>query len=270
MKYTKLLLLVAALALTVGCGSSAKTVGNPPGQPLDPQGNWLFIFTGTNGTAPDLEFAGQLYELVSPVVTGNEMPNVMPRTSFGFNCGGVTLHGQASGTNSIGLTGVETDRAGQPSFALTGTVAVDQAHMTGTWTGTGTCTDDGLESGTWTAQAIPAVTGTWTGTVSGVSVSATVTENTDQTSATMGQLTGTVSVSGSPCIVSGTYSLGPYPSNVHFAESVLVSVTDANNTELSGSFTVDPTTAPNSATGNVTYVGGPCDGQSFPFALTLQ
>lgn len=268
MKTLKLSIILAVLALAAACGSPAKMGTGTTGAPLDPQGNWLFTFTG-NGSTPDLGFAGQLYELHSPVVTSNEMPSAQ----LGFTCGGLTANGQASGTNTINLTVVAVDHTNPPTFSLTGTIATDQAHMSGTWTtadaGDNGCISDGSGSGSWSAQLIPNVTGTWTGSASGVTVSAVITENTDQTSATMGQLTGTLSVSGSPCVVSGTYSLGAYASDIHLGEMATVQVTDTNNTVLTGNFTVDPST-PTAASGNVVYTGGPCDGQSFAFALTRQ
>jgi hypothetical protein len=59
MKHTlKIAVLALAAVLTACGGSHSKTM--QPGAPLDPQGNWLFTFTGSSGSV-QLEFAGQLF-----------------------------------------------------------------------------------------------------------------------------------------------------------------------------------------------------------------
>lgn len=262
----KTLLALTLLALTVGCGTPSKQAGGTqPGQPLDPQGNWLFTFTGSNQSTADLTFGGQLFELHSPVVTSNEMPSA----PFGFTCGGVTAAGQASETNTINLTVTAVDHANPPTFALTGTIAEDQAHMSGTWStasaGDSGCLSDGSNTGAWSAQLIPAVSGNWTGQDSGVLVVAAITENTDQTSINMGSITGTLQITGSPCMSNGAYSL---QDSTHLGETATISVTDGTAT-LTGVFTIDPAT-PGAATGNVFYAGGACDGQGFAFSLARQ
>lgn len=264
MKHVKLVLIIAALALTVGCGSSSKTVTTQPGQPLDPQGNWLFSLTDTQET---WAFAGQLYELTPPTVTAPNGLNAFGSCNAG-TAGNLVLSSpaQVTGTASITFNFVSSGQSTSPaSYTLTGTIATDQQHISGNFTGSSPC---GLvsPSGSWTAQLIPSVTGTWTGTAQGATVTAAVTENTDQTSASMGQLTGTLDISGSPCIQPGTYNV---QNALHVAESVNVSVSDSTGTTLTGVFTVDPA-SPNSASGNVFYAGGTCDGQGFAFTLARQ
>ncbi|MGA8813558.1 MAG: hypothetical protein WB523_13505, partial [Candidatus Sulfotelmatobacter sp.] len=62
------LILVCATLLTA-CGS--KTLGTSTTAPkqLDPQGNWLFILTDTNGNT--LTWGEELFELSPPAVTSN-------------------------------------------------------------------------------------------------------------------------------------------------------------------------------------------------------
>jgi hypothetical protein len=252
MKYAKLILMFATLALAVGCGSSSKST---PAQPLDPQGNWLFTFTGSDGSA-GLQFAGQLYELTSPVVTSNEMPS-------GFPCGGMTVAGQASGTNTINLTVTEVDEANKPTFALVGTIAESQQAMSGTWsTSDAACTDTGVDLGTWTAQELAPVTDTWTGTANNsTAITATLTEVTDQTSPNLGQVTGTVTLSGA-CFAGPLSVAGG-----HLGEVLTLSSTpDASGATLSLTGTVDPAAV--GIAGSFTVAGGPCDGQTFTANLT--
>jgi hypothetical protein len=250
-----------------GCGASSKSIAATPGQPLDPQGNWLFTFTGSDGTTA-LQFAGQLFELTSPVVTSNGMSSA----PFGFGCGGLHVNGQASGTNTINLTVTESEIQNSPSFALTGTIADDQEHMSGTFSSSDpdACTATGQSGGTWTAEELAPVTDTWTGTASdGAQITAALTENTDQTSTSMGQVTGTVTVSG-PCFT-GPMTLPAWTSNgpqsLHNGEALLFNTApDANGATLSMSGTVDPAAV--GITGSFTVTGGPCDGQTFTANLT--
>lgn len=267
MKTLKLTIILAVLAIAAGCGTPSKTGGNNPGAPLDPQGNWLFTLTDSSNAS--WSFAGQLYELAPPTVTA---PNGL--SAFGAcnaGTGGnsnlvLSSPAQVTGVADITFNFVSDPTASSPaSYTLTGTIATDEQHITGTYSGNSPC---GVvtPTGTWTAQLIPAVTGTWSGTAEGVTVSASVTENVDQTSANMGQLTGTLSIAGSPCMLDGTYTLA---NSLHVSETVLVGATDANGTALTGVFTVDPA-SPSAATGNVFYAGGPCDGQGFTFSLAKQ
>jgi hypothetical protein len=251
-----------ALLIIAACGGNpANKPGN--GSPLDPQGNWLFTLTDSNNQA--WSFAGQLFELVPPTVTGNNgMGAVGPNPPCAFS---VTLNGQASGTNSINLTLSAIDTNTPPAYALTGTIATDQQHMSGTFTATQQEGCTSTNNGTWAASQIPVITGTWTGTVNGETLTATVTENVDQTSTIMGQLTGTLAVNGGSCLAAGTYNL--QTGSVHVGKSVDLLITDSNGVKLLAFLTVDPSTN-NSAPGDVSYAGGSCDGQVVPVTLAKQ
>ncbi len=255
----QLAVITLALMFLCGCGATTKTAStSTPGQPLDPQGNWLFTLTGSDGTTA-LQFAGDLFELTSPVVTSNEMPSGL----LGYTCGALTAAGQASATNAINLTVTEAYLSNKPTFALTGTIAASQQSMSGTWTSQSACTATGVQVGTWTAQELAPVTDTWTGTASNsAAITATLTENTDQTSQLIGQVTGTVTLSGS-CFT------GPLtvPNGGHLGELLeLTTSPDANGATLTVTGTVTPTAT--SITGTYTVAGGPCDGQTFTANLT--
>ena len=271
---------VLALLLVVsmlGCGSKSSPVTTTPppstSKPLDPQGNWIFTITGSSET---LVYAGQLYELTSPVVTSNPLGYVSGdsfcNTSF-------NVAGQASGTATINLTATQTATQIPLILSLTGTIADSQAGMSGTWTNTSSAQCmGGQTSGTWSAQTLAPVTGTWSGTLNSsgatISVSLALTEDTLQTDPDMGQVTGTVTISGSACYnVSTPLTIPAWTDNgtsLHAGETLLIATApDSNNSTIQSVGLVD--------TGATTYTiasfvvfGGPCDGQNFSGTLTLQ
>jgi hypothetical protein len=174
----------------------------------------------------------------------------------------VSVAGSVSGTDSISLTVTQVNapfgHVADGVYLLTGTIAADQQSMSGTWTSTNTggCFTD--TNGAWTASLIPPLSGTYTGTNNmGLSVSTTVTENTDQTSATMGFLTGSISVTNTSCMLPDTLNL-VNPSVHVYNDVLLTSAPDANGVSVlmnghgdSGGFS-----------GPLTFHGGVCDGQS--------
>jgi len=203
-RIASLVVLILITLAFAGCGGSPQS---QPGttkqsQPLDPQGNWLIVFTGNSGAT--MNIAGFLRETNPPTVTSEPMGATLDSQ---VTCdGSLVFNGQASGTNSITLSAQEINSSspqGTSAYTLTGTIADDQAHMSGTWTRTnvGLCIGDA--GGTWTAQLLTPVTGTWTGTLSSsagdLSVTAVLTEDTDQESPTDSQVSGTIIVLGSPC-----------------------------------------------------------------------
>ncbi len=185
-----LFLMVVSVVL-VGCGGKPSTQpsGGSGSNPLDPQGNWEFNMLCSGNCGSTAQFAGQLFELNPPTVTSK------PMLAFSNGCGNFSLSvsGQASGTDSITFAVTELDTSrfhASANFQFQGTIAADQNSMSGTWTSTETGGCVGSNSGTWEASLIAPFTGNYTGTsnTGGFSVSLGVTENTDQTSAQMGQL----------------------------------------------------------------------------------
>lgn len=278
--------LILIALVFAGCGGSPQSQpGTKQSQPLDPQGNWLFVFTGNSGAT--MNIAGFLQETNPPTVTSEPMASTPDSQVV---CDSLLFNGQASGTNSITLTAQALNPSphGQVEYTLTGTIAPDQAHMSGTWvtTTSGLCLGDA--GGTWTAQLLTPVTGTWTGTVSSgtgdLSMTAALTEDTDQSSPTDSQVSGTITVLGSPCFPSNeTFTIpamkaGAAP-GFHIGESLFIFTTepDANGVLLgafNGSgpaalFGVVPPDA-SSFTGTISVHGGACDGQTFTGQITHQ
>lgn len=255
----KLAIVALLMGCLIGCGGSQKTTP-PPGLPLDPQGNWQFTMAASDNVG--LDFAGQLYELTEPIVTANTMLGTGP------DCRGtVTIGGQASGTDTITLSMSVSESNTPANYTLTGTIAPDQKSMSGTWSSssTGGCTVQ--SSGTWSAILLPPVTGTWAGTGSNaLSVSALLTENTDQTSPNMGQVSGSLTFSPSACFASTLPLSGDYAGNVHYGQSLTLTTSpDANGAVVSSTGSVGTTSTDYSATFTIT--GGPCDGQTFTASL---
>lgn len=268
------------LSVAVGCGGKTSpptqtpTPTNPTkaAAPLDPQGNWLF---NINGSPDSFSLGGQLFELNIPVVTSNLLGPVGPDLCNGS----FTMSGQASGVNSITLTAQQVNSTQIPiALTLTGTIADDQAHMSGTWSikTPGSCLLSTEGSGTWDAQLLVNVTGSWSGTFSDehsdLLVTAALTENVDQTSLDMGKITGTVTVLGSPCFPnSDTLTLNPATlPDLHIGETLLLNpIADENGVTIStiGSVTTDGT----SYTSLVFSVkGGECDGKILQGTLAKQ
>lgn len=290
----KLILIVLACALLVGCGGGSMSTtapGNPKSQQLDPQGNWLFTFTGsTNPNQGNLIAGGQLYELNPPAVTSNGvgafLPNQLPGVSGSSCFGQYSISGQVSGESTITMTLAPTNTSKDSALGatLTGTIAADQKHMSGTWTATQTAICMGANTGgPWNAELLAPVTGNWSGTVSNgkgdLLVTASLTENVDQTSLNMGQVTGTFTVSGSPCFPNAvTFNL---PSSFTDPNGVgahgnlqLTVLTLANNgvqINLVGFVAADGTKINLEFPGPGLIVrGGACDGQSFNGDLSRQ
>ena len=268
MKHILLVVIFLTLALS-GCSNINSAIpANPSQKPLDPQGNWLFILTDSNQST--WSFGGELFELTSPTVTSNGFLAV----NDPLNCRvSPSMSGQASGTNSITLnvSGTVFSSKPTPAYTLTGTIADDQQHMSGSFTSTQTDGCITTTSGTWTAMQIPAINGTWSGTASSGTLTLSLTENTDQTSPNMGAVTGTITVSaGETCAAAGTYTLNPNVStNVHVGEVVDLGIADSNGVLLGLHMTVDPATN-NSGVGGLTYTGGACDHQSANVTFSKQ
>lgn len=299
MKTIRTILTLSILAVCVACGGKPTTTNNgggvpvPAGKQLDPQGNWVFTMTAPN---TNLVLTGQLYELVPPAVTSVSIsgpdvctgqPSLQQQAFFG-------VAGTVSGTNDITITLTQQRSQNNVSatYTLTGTIAPDQQSITGTWASTNTngCTVD--TSGSFTATEVPPVTGTWAsqgetwysgynnGAIGvtpgtwinpGFAVTMNLTENTDQTSPNMGQVTGTISMTDAniPCfsgpltITTGSH-IGGGAGTVN-----LSTAPDANGAVL---FVVNAEMLPGPVAGmwSFSVQGGYCNNQTFEIQMVQQ
>lgn len=269
---------LALMLSLVACGGSPKTnPGTKAGQPLDPQGNWLITLNGST----TLALAGQLLEVNIPNVTSHDLAEVRSASTNNVcGAGNFAASGSASGVDSITLTITQSQPQGtttpNANLTLTGTINPDQAHMSGNYTTNqpGSCISS---SGTWTAQLLPAVTGTWTGTLQNplhtITVSATLTENTDQTSPSMGQVTGTITLTDSTCADLNQTVLtvgGGNPPIIHVAEGMGgVTATNAAGISLEIFGTVSPVDGKTYTPVTFIVHGGQCNGQNYGNSNTL-
>lgn len=274
MKRTLLAAILTVSLFFTACGGGAAPGSSSTGGtqhssgPLDPQGNWLFSFYAPD-TSLQLRFAGELFELHPPIVTGVESGS----SPFGFSCGGMTANGQASDVSTIIMTVTPSSKYVTP-FQLTGNIAPDEKSMSGTWTGGNGCTS--VTSGNWSAQLLAPVTGSWAGTAdNGLLLAASLTEDTSQTSAQMGSISGTVTVTGGGCF-NGPVTLASTPGsaeNIHLGEMLMLKGKDGDGVTLAAPFTAKNSVDPSGLKITGLYFeisGGKCDGQTFTADLTKQ
>jgi hypothetical protein len=260
MRATPTAVFLAVLITLTACGSNnLKTPVQSQQKPLDPQGNWIFSLQDQDGAK--WSFTGRLLELNPPTVT------IPPDGLWGMaDChvgfgglGYVVLSSpaQVTGTNSITFNLVSDSGATQPAaYMLTGTIADDQKHMSGTYTGTSPC---GVAdpTGPWTAHAIPPVTGNWTGS----NITASLTEDPNT-----GAISGTVTLNG-------TYNtIGPLMVDTdmseHWGEWFGLAFAPSGMS-IGGSFTTDENTT--TATGLFLIDNGsPLDQQQIPVTMYRQ
>lgn len=284
-------LAIPALMLMVACGGGAP--GSPAAatkqsKPLDPQGNWVFTFTGATNPSNPMTMAGPLYELAPPQVTSNGLGAFGQDPPKGFpasRCfGQYAFSGHVSGTTDVNFTlapGNIVNGGSRISMDLAGTIAADQEHMSGTWalTQPDVCIQPNT-GGTWEAHLLTPVTGNWAGTLSSTGgdllVTAALTENIDQTSVTMGMVTGTITVVGSPCFPDAkTFTLPPWDSKlspgVHGGVGVLFRTADSGGVSINmfGAESLDGSKVSLEAFG-LGVAGGTCDGTNYTGVLSRQ
>jgi len=290
----RLTFILALVALTVGCGSSSNIGSNNGGgtnygggtnnggtaqSQLNPQGNWLFrLIYGSNSSR---SFTGQLFELYPPAVTApSGLRPIGAACTSGYVDDNLYLltPSQVTGTADVTFNfQQQTGLVQAATYTLTGTIATDQLHMSGIYTGSSPC--ESATSGTWTAQVIPSVTGNWAGSGGGMSAVFNITENADKTSPNLGQLSGTFTTAGgSPCIPDATYNIehpmaistNQYVSSSHVGEIVFLFSQTSSGLTITGEFdSVEP--GATTMTGSLDWVGNPQSmGNGFTFTLNRQ
>lgn len=235
MKTTFLLVLIMCLALAVGCGSGG-TQKNPVtvgGQHLvDPSGNWKMSFTDTNN---NLFILSGLFSQTGAVVTGisfSEVGNQSP----GFQCAAqrdiAMSNGQVANVNQF--SGDLSGNFGTIHFSSTLNDA--GTHASGTYTvtppQTGNCLGVAL-TGTFTGDEVPSMSGTWTGTITCTqncpvgSTTGNLTMSLTQNDAT-GAVTGSYAVTGLPGLSTG--NIVPDQNNLLSGASIQQKFLDNNGT----------------------------------------
>ena len=209
-------LLLASLALLLGCGGGASSAGQNAAQNAGPlAGNWQFTMT----PPPDGTFLGGMQGgfLLSnkDSVTGGVVYSVaLPGTNGGFPtvCGS----GSAPVTGTInGQSVTLTVAAGTQTFVLIGTLSTNGLTMMGTYSST-----DGKGCGTaqrelpWSATSVPPMTGMIQGSFHSTGggllrdqdfpVSGFLNQG-NNTGASNATVTGTLTFQGYPCL--GTASV---------------------------------------------------------------
>lgn len=209
-------ILLAVTVLMVGCGggTSASNPTSPQGKPIDPSGNWKMNFVDSNNN--NFILSG-LFSQTGSVVTGLSFgefgngPNANPPTSF--QCVAQTNVSMANGTvqDTNQFSGDLSGNFGTVHFASTLNDA--GTHAAGTYTVTpgpnGNCLGVAL-TGTFTGDEVPSMTGTWTGTLTctsncptGEPPTGTIKFTLTQDDAT-GAVTGTYTTTGLLNLVSGS------------------------------------------------------------------
>jgi hypothetical protein len=284
MKHRIAALVVCVLIFTFGCGGGSAPGPNPPPKQLDPNGNWEFVLSSTQ-TADTFTWGADLYELNPPNMTSNSFPGWYGANGFLAAPSTVNLGftGAVSGTATVTFNSTVDSGPGS-GLVLTGTIATDQQHMSGTWSQPVANMNDLGASGSWTAQLLTPVTGTWTGTLTpsdnsaNAAVTLTLTEDTSQT-AGLGSVTGTIATSTATCAGS-TASFNVSSTNGQHQGQWLQLYSDALangtiarlNSTPDGVNTAGTTIALMPNWPSFTLTGGPCgsSGVSYTGTLTKQ
>jgi hypothetical protein len=209
-------MLLVACVITgglTGCGGTSSTITppNPPPTPANITGNWELTPKITSGFTTSIAvYLTSNAGVVSGIAEGPPaVDNVC--TSNGC-CGtpiGVFYNVALTGTvDSDGNLKLSTAAGGNPNFAMTGT-ASGSTISNGNFTLSGTCTAQGTITGTEYAPLDGTYAGTVTSQATGKSYAVTTTLDQGSVPNSSGylNLTGAVSVSGYPCISSGSTPL---------------------------------------------------------------
>lgn len=261
-----MLLAIAAVALW-GCGGGASS-----SQPFTIQsGNWSISAVSTAAPGNNFLGGGSLSQ------SGNSVSGVLH--IFGSGCfdgsTDIPVSGSVSG-QKITLTSpavidqvVTVNVTGSSSTALSGTYTI-------TITGPN-CIGGSNDQGTVSATLVPSISGTWHGSFTSIvtpstsiNVTANVTQSATPDAHGVFPITGTLTVSGSPCFTAGDIVSTPIQSIITGAAVVLSITTNdqptAGFSTLGGTLDV-PSTA-NSLTGTYVVRSGNCALDELPGHMT--
>jgi hypothetical protein len=274
------MLLIASQAL-IGCGSGTTPATTTKPSPAALTGNWNLLGNRALQQYPLLS--------LSLVVNGDQitaMGDGLAQCPNGSGGGGsVELSGQVAADGTFELT---ESPVNQSSFlwAITGTAPPPGGS---TWTGTYTLTISPaftgcpiIQTAPFTATAFPPFGGTYTGTLSqgltpSTTGSVTISVNVTQGAAVVAQspapsylpLSGTITVSGSPCFTHGTSSTTPGAAVLRGDNpAIIFDMDDGSQAVISGFFASPNQSALNQAIFSI--FSGQCKGNVYGGTLTLQ
>jgi len=257
-----------------GCGSKAPISPIPPpsspGTPANITGNWELAPKVTLGSTTSI--AVYLTSNAGSVSGIAEGPPAVDNVCTSNGCCGTPI----GVFNNVALTGtVDADGnlklgtavGGIPDFAMTGTVS-GSTLSNGSFTLSGTCTAQGTITGTEYASLDGTYAGTLTSQATGQSYAVTTTLDQSNVPNASGylNLTGTVSVSGYPCISSGTTPI----SSTFLGNVFNAGVNPSPNATLGWSGTLSPDGKTIEIDYGFTLNGSSCNDDYGTGTLTLQ
>lgn len=248
--------LVLALAGCGGTSNLALTPGNWSVTAVSSNGNGTY-YVGGNLAAKGSSVTGTMYVMGSLcfdpsqglAITGKIHGKEVTLTSAAFNGSIITV--KASGSTGDALSGTYSVSAGtDPS-----------------------CT--GGDTGTATANVVPSISGTWNGSFTDslgepVTLSVALTQATTASADGTFPLTGTLTYTGSTCMVDGTIGAGNVAGSYIQLNNGLVN--EQGDTQGNVSYMpalLDSSTAPKNMTGDYEY-SGVCSTDSDTITLTKQ
>jgi len=239
----------AALTLSlIGCGAAASS------NLAVTQGNWAFTATSSakivNKQVASFVLGGNLSQSgdkLSGTLTVDQSGCIAPQT--------IAFTGTVKGSD-ITLTSAAFDGN---VISVTGTANKDS--LTGSYTVTGGCADDGTIS----ANVVPSISGTWTGTVfvsdSPATISVALTQSSSASENGSFVLSGTATYTGSVCEASATITEGSSISGSQLTLNL--------NTGVTYVATLNSTTAPASAQGDYDSTSSECASSDGIQSVTL-
>lgn len=252
-KFALLFALASALTLTLaGCGAAVSNLALT-------QGNWAVTATST---APGKTVAAQTFVLGGNLTqNGNALSGTLSITGSGCIIPQtIAFTGKVDGKN-ITLTSATFD-----GIVITVKASGSKDSLTGTYTITGGCPDQG----TVTAGAVQSISGTWNGTVlvntSPATMSVVLTQSSTASADGSFALTGSVTYTnnGSGCSLTATIT----PSSIT-GGSVVVNADLGDGGGFQYTPSLDSTTAPKNMTGDYDSSSDPCTGSDGIQAVTL-
>jgi hypothetical protein len=255
-----------------GCGGTSSTITppNPPPTPANIAGNWELAASSPPGATTSI--AVYLTSNAGSVSGIAEGPAPVDNVCTANGCCGTPIgifHNVAlTGTvDANGNLKLGTATGGNPAFAMTGTASGSNLSN-GSFTLTGTCSAQGTITGTEYAPLDGTYAGTLTSQATGQSYGVTTTLDQSNVPNSSGylNLTGAMSVSGYPCISSGSTPI----SSTFLGNEFNAGMNPSPNATLSWSGILSPDGKAIAIDYGFTLSGSSCNDDYGTGTLTLQ